>query len=110
MENKAKTYTKYAVKRKAGTKIIEKNEGGSPVLGDVIKTNIRMTSAKADILNDGWNNREMPITFYYAEQEEKAEDNDRAKLFEEAKGLGLNPAKNIKTDKLIELIKEVKGE
>jgi len=144
----AKTYTKYVVKRSIGGRAVQKEEDGMPVLGDVIKTNIRITPAQADTLNDGWDSVEKPISFYYmldekaeerayqkakeieaqkqAEKDEmkrqvmeeakaellaemkkdsKADDKEERKaLFVEAKELGLEPAKNIKTEALKELI------
>lgn len=136
--NKAKTYSKYFVKRKPGSKEPMVNEDGSPVLGDLVKNNIRISQYKADILNAGWDNKELYVTFYYVEQEEKQVENDRdlavkeaeelgvkilpnapleeiqmkihrAKLFIQAEKLGLSPSKNMKTEKLEELINEEKG-
>lgn len=80
---KAKTYSKYLVKRKPGSKEVMLKPDGSPELGDLIKNNIRITESKAEILNSGWDNKELYVTFYYVEQkvekqevkqEEKQED------------------------------------
>lgn len=150
----ARTYKKYEVQRSIGGRQVLKNEDGSPVLGRVIKTNIRITPYTADMLNDGWDSIEKPISFYYmadeeaekkrleaekAEQErvdaekaamkaelmkelkaelknevkadlknddKEAEKAERKELFAKAKELGLNVAKNIKTEELEQLIEK----
>jgi ABC-type nitrate/sulfonate/bicarbonate transport system substrate-binding protein len=150
----ARTYKKYEVQRSIGGRQVLKNEDGGPVLGRVIKSNIRITPYTADMLNDGWDSIEKPIAFYYmadeeaeqkrleaeelAKQEAEAEkeamkkklmeelkdelreevkkelgssDKDAEKekrkaLFAKAKELGLNAAKNIKTDELEQLIEK----
>ena len=153
-----KTYTKYYTKRTMGGsgKSVEKDENGLPVLGDVVKRNVRITPAMAATLNDGWDSIEKPISFYYkldeeAEREQKereekeaqkvqaekdqmkakvmeelkdelraelkaemqgeakdVEKEKRKALFTEAKELGLDVAKNIKTEDLENKINEFK--
>lgn len=72
--NKAKTYSKYVVKRKPGSKEVILNTDGTPALGDLIKDNVRITESKAEILNSGWNNKELYVTFYYVEQKEEKQE------------------------------------
>lgn len=114
--NKAKTYSKYFVKRKPGSKEPMVNEDRSPVLGDLVKNNIRISPYKADILNSGWDNKELYVTFYYVEQEEAKEEpkNEKSEarlaMEKEANELGIKFRDNIGDEKLQEKINEAKGE
>lgn len=114
--NEARTYSKYYVKRKPGSKEPMLNEDGSPVLGDLVKDNIRITPSKADILNFGWDNKELYVTFYYVEQksakqEPKAEKSEaRLAMEKEADKLGVKFRENIGDEKLQFKINEAKGE
>jgi hypothetical protein len=109
----AKTYDKYVVKRGAtGTGKPSKNEDGTPVLGDKVKTNVVITPYKADILNQGWDNPNVPVTYYYKEVEEIEENEEKSEarlaLEKEATDLGIKFRDNIGDQKLSEKIKLAK--
>lgn len=109
--NKAKTYSKFFVKRKPGSKEPMVNEDGSPVLGDLVKDNIRISPYKANILNEGWDNKELYVTFYYVEQEAKEEKSEaRLAMEKKAEELGIKFRDNIGDEKLQSKINEAKGE
>lgn len=109
--NKAKTYSKFFVKRKPGSKEPMVNEDGSPVLGDLVKDNIRISQYKANILNEGWDNKELYVTFYYVEQETKEKKSEaRLAMEKEAEELGIKFRDNIGDEKLQSKINEAKGE
>lgn len=110
---RAKTYSKYKVERSIGGREAQKNEDGTPVLsGEPIKTNIRITPEQAELLNEGWDSVEKPLTFYYQEvgDSEAPETLDRDVLKTQADALGIEYAKNIKATKLKELIDNHKSE
>jgi hypothetical protein len=116
MEARARTYNKYVVKTSVGGKEKLKNEDGSPKLGDLVKTNVRITPEQAETLNHGWDSTEHRLTYYYVEvknevqQDNEIPDKDKRKqLFAEAEEMGLDVPKNIKTDKLEERIANHKG-
>lgn len=108
----ARIYDKYLVKRASGgIGIPLKKEDGSPELGDVVKTNIKITPYKASLLNEGWDNKAHPISYFYKEQEQKPEKSEERLLIEEeAQKLGVKFRDNIGDAKLKEKINEAKGE
>ncbi len=102
MTRRARVYTKYLVKRSIDGKTAKKDVQNNPILTDVMKTNIVITPEQAAELNFGWDSIEKPVSFFYKEvKEEKPNDKEeRKELFTEAKELGLEVAKNIKTEEL----------
>lgn len=105
--NKAKTYNKYLVTRTVGGKGVKKNEDGTPVLGECVKTNIRITPDLAELLNHGWDSIEKPISFYHQEVKERVVNEktpERIELESEAKELGVQFRENIGDDTLKERI------
>jgi predicted DNA-binding protein len=116
---RVKTYEKYRVERSIGGRQVLVNEDGSPKLGGLMKSNIRITPEQAETLNEGWDSCEKPLTFYWKEvvfeDAEIVEDKalaestiSRDELKAEADKMGLEYPSNIKTDKLINLINENK--
>lgn len=98
-------YNKHYCKRslELGEVLIEND---APVLGEVAVSDINMEKRHADILNQNWKQSGV----YYAEAKKAAKaELDREALKSQADELGIDYQKNIKTDKLAELIKE-KGE
>lgn len=108
--NRAKTYNKHVVSRSVGGGSVRKNEDGSPVLDECVKTNIRITPEMADTLNHGWDSVEKPLAFYYVEvKEEKKESiksDARIALEAEATELGIKFRDNIGDEKLQQKINE----
>lgn len=108
-----KTYSKYVVQRSVGGREVKKEKDGSPVLGECVKTGVRISQEQAEMLNYGWDSSEKPLSFYFkeisTEDEEKAIRKEAFKkatiMFEDGKLDGM-PAKNISTEKLLNLIKE----
>lgn len=102
-----KTYNKHQLKITPSTGKVALNEDGTPILGDILKPNIRFEPHHARTLNVNFEETGV----YYAEvKEDKKNEPDekeiRKNLFEKAQKLGLTPAKNIKTDELEKLITE----
>ena len=99
-----KTYNKHQIKITPSTGKVALNEDGNPILGDILKPNIRFEPHHARTLNVNFEETGV----YYAEvkEDELSEKEIRKNLFEKAQKLGLTPAKNIKTDELEKLITE----
>ncbi|MFZ7121776.1 MAG: hypothetical protein ACOWWH_12620 [Eubacteriaceae bacterium] len=107
--SRVKTYNKYYVKRSIDGKTAHKNEDGSPVLGDIHKTKLRLTPEQAEELNFGWDSPEKPLSFFCKEvEEEETKTEERIALELEAEELGIKFRSNISDEKLQEKINEVK--
>lgn len=79
--SRVKTYFKYVVKRSVGGKSVLKNEDGTPQLGEVQKTNVRITPEQAELLNHGWDSTQKPIAFYWAIDEQATNrDNEKQEV------------------------------
>jgi hypothetical protein len=120
-KRRAKCYNKHVVQRTVGGRDVEKDENGLPVLGKLVKSNIIITPEMAETLNFGWDSSEKPLSYYYVEVKEEANQEfkgeiseelefDRDALKAEADGLGIEYKKNIKTKDLAERIANHKAE
>lgn len=110
---RVRTYNKHVVQRVPGTKRIKKDENGNPELGDIVKTKVRETPESIEILNEGWDNEDHPISYYYVQVEQKADkkivkSEERKGLEKEATDLGIKFRDNIGDAKLKEKINQIK--
>lgn len=106
---RAKVYDKYVVARSVGGRSVKKNNDGSPVLGEKVKTNIIVTEDLAETLNFGWDSTEMALTYFYKEVVKEDTNNEKELLLAEAKELGLDVDGRTGLEKLKQLINESKS-
>jgi hypothetical protein len=102
-----KSFDKYYVKIDRGTGQLQ-FDGDTPVLGELAKKDCRLEQRHVNILNASVKQSGV----VYIEVKEIKQDTDkeeRKALFAEAKELGLQPAKNIKTEDLRLLIENEKA-
>lgn len=109
-KRRAKVYDKYVVARSVGGRSVKKNKDGSPVLGELVKTNVIITEDLAETLNFGWDSTEMALTYFYKEVVKEDLNAEKELLLTEAKGLGLDVDGRTGIEKLKQLINEAKTE
>jgi hypothetical protein len=111
-----KSFDKYYIRLNRASGELE-FDGDTPVLGELAKKDCRLEDRHVRILNASM--KQSGVVYVEAKVAEVVEDivdekpvdikSERKALFAEAKELGLDVPKNIKTDKLIQIIENEKA-
>ena len=105
-----KSFNKYYVKRNYATgEVLTQND--KPILGDIAKSDCRLSQRNADILNKTWERSGIYYSEVQTNDSNKTSNNDKIRqaLITEANSLGISFRDNIGNDKLQERINEFKN-